>query len=150
MSEMASLLAGWPWRNLVIAVIHTLWQGPIIAAMLWILLRSIPARYAQLRYLAALCALGAIVFVGMVTWSVLDRGGFGGRSRNSITIAEQPHDSLIDSATPLSSAVPPISPAPIIPWTTWAGSVWAGGVALMLFRAMAAATRAQHWAARGT
>ena len=150
MSEMSSLLAGWPWRNLVLAVIHTLWQGPIIAALLWILLRGAPAKWAHLRYLAALCALGAIVFAGMVTWSVLDRGGFSGGSYNSTSVAEQPQEPLINSATPPSSAAPLTSPATIIPWTTWAGCVWASGVALMLFRATAGAARAQHWAARGT
>lgn len=86
----------------------------------------------------------------MITWSVLDHGGFSSGSRNSTSITEQLHNSLVDSVPPLSSAEPPTSPAPVIPWTTWAGSIWAGGVALMLFRAMAAAARAQYWAAHGT
>ena len=37
------LLSGPAWQHLALALLHTLWQGLAVAALLWLLLRRIPA-----------------------------------------------------------------------------------------------------------
>lgn len=49
------------------ALLHLLWQGAILAALLWLALAWIPARRANLRYLVACAALALLVAAGVGT-----------------------------------------------------------------------------------
>lgn len=60
------------WARLVLVLCHSLWQGGLIALVLWGLLRRLPARRATARYAASLAALAALVFCVLVTASILD------------------------------------------------------------------------------
>src|SRR4051812_33579215 len=60
-------------NHLVAALLHTLWQGAAIAAVLWVLLRAMPARQATARYSACVAALLTIVVAFSVTWRLTDR-----------------------------------------------------------------------------
>jgi hypothetical protein len=53
--------------HLVPALLHSLWQAPVFALLLALLLRRIPARQANVRYLAACATLLAAVFAVFVT-----------------------------------------------------------------------------------
>jgi len=72
MNAIISAAAQWSWQSLVIAMAHTLWQSAIVAGLLWIVLRTLPARLAGIRYLAALLALVVTLLIGLATWSALD------------------------------------------------------------------------------
>ena len=49
------------------ALLHLLWQGAILAALLWLALAWIPARRANLRYLVSCAALVLLVAAGVAT-----------------------------------------------------------------------------------
>jgi beta-lactamase regulating signal transducer with metallopeptidase domain len=49
------------------ALLHLLWQGAILAALLWLALAWIPARRANLRYLVSCAALALLVAAGVGT-----------------------------------------------------------------------------------
>lgn len=72
MNTMLDVLSGAAWQHLTVALLHTLWQGVVVAAILWITLRWIPAHRANARYAAAFAALLGIVICGLASWSVLD------------------------------------------------------------------------------
>nr|AUN36990.1 regulatory sensor-transducer BlaR1/MecR1 family [uncultured bacterium] len=54
--------------SMQIALLHTLWHGPLLAAALAIALFFLPAGRANLRYAAALAALCVFISVFIVTW----------------------------------------------------------------------------------
>ncbi|MHB8902835.1 MAG: M56 family metallopeptidase, partial [Thermoguttaceae bacterium] len=60
------------WCSLLVAVLaHSLWQSLLIGAAVWTLLRTVPARRAQLRYSAAAGGLAAVVLAAFATWTAL-------------------------------------------------------------------------------
>lgn len=50
---------------------HSLWQAALISGVVWLLLRTLPAKHAERRYAIALGGLASIVAAVLVTWSVL-------------------------------------------------------------------------------
>jgi len=44
--QLLQFLAEPIWQKLVFALLHTLWQAPLVAAALYLLLRLIPAKRA--------------------------------------------------------------------------------------------------------
>ena len=72
--------------HLVTALLHTLWQGVLIAAALYAVLRFTPARRPIIRYLLSLTALVMIVVAGFVTWGVLEIEPANVASQPSMTL----------------------------------------------------------------
>ncbi|MBN2579258.1 MAG: hypothetical protein JXB10_09730 [Pirellulales bacterium] len=72
MNHFIDLLSGPVWQHLTLALLHTLWQGVLMALLLALALRWISAGRPQVRYLTAFSALLGIVASGLITWSVLD------------------------------------------------------------------------------
>ena len=58
-------------ETLIRALGHSLWQASLISGIVWLLLRSLPAKHAERRYAIALGGLAGIVTAALVTWSVL-------------------------------------------------------------------------------
>ncbi len=58
-------------ETLIRALGHSLWQAALISGIVWLLLRSLPAKHAERRYAIALGGLAGIVTAALVTWSVL-------------------------------------------------------------------------------
>ena len=56
---LSSSLASPAAYPLTLTLLHFLWQGALVAAVTWILLRAIPWRTPRLRYTILLCALVA-------------------------------------------------------------------------------------------
>ena len=59
-------------HHIALSLMHTLWQGALVAAFLWLLLRMIPARRANLRYGLCLFALFELLVSGLATWGWLE------------------------------------------------------------------------------
>lgn len=153
MSDWIDPVARWPWRTLVLAMLHTLWQGALLAGVLWVALRWMPARLARRRYLTAVMALVTVVACGMFTWSLLDHGGFSRRSA-SPALSERDSAMTIASAEFARTSQQASSPQQrsylsTLPWTTWAGWAWALAATVLLVRAAVRTARAQRWAAAG-
>ena len=72
MNRLISLLDSEFCGNLLTALLHSLWQGLVIAGLLLLFLKSKAAKDANVRYIAGLIALTAIVLCGLFTWAVLD------------------------------------------------------------------------------
>jgi len=140
MSAILGLLGSSTMLHLVSALLHTLWQGLIIAGALFVALRVLPARYARVRYGLAVAALTLIVLVGLATWAVLDLP----TGRNIVStrgIGKQyPQDPLRPAKTkrsPASTATVPSQgalPPEAVPWRSWLGLAWMAGAAVMLAR----------------
>lgn len=148
MNALAAIAMRWSWENVIFAMIHTLWQGAAVAAMLWVTLRATPARYARLRYAAAAIALVAILLAGMTTWSLLDRGlPVLGRQFSRIPLPVAPLNPPTDRGDHAAAMTSPQTSR--IPWTNWAGWIWTAGAAVMILRAGVATARSQRLAGEG-
>ena len=60
------------WRHLVFALLHTLWQGAVLALLLVAALRWVSVRHPQARYLLTLAAQFAVLLAGLATWAILE------------------------------------------------------------------------------
>jgi len=141
MSYLMDFLVGEFAANLVVALLHSLWQGAIIAAVLYLLLRR--RGVTKLRYAACVLAMGAIVICWLVTLAVL----------NYEPIVDERIDTIaqpVAVARTVSASGPAIESRDTITrspadfrntpehnrWTVWAICGWFGGVVFMLSRAV--------------
>jgi beta-lactamase regulating signal transducer with metallopeptidase domain/uncharacterized GH25 family protein len=140
------------WALVVGALLHTVWQGAVLAVTLALLLRRLASPSA--RYRCSLVALVALAFAGVVTWAVL-HSAENGSSRTSVAPSiipgiAQSRDEKTTPTAPVSSHVSlPVgkpdnlrsrgesrSALPGNP--QWTGSLtlaWMLGAVLMLMRA---------------
>ena len=72
MDQLNMILQSELLLNLLSALLHSLWQGLIIAGILLLYLRSKSARNANTRYTASLLALSSILICLFFTWSILN------------------------------------------------------------------------------
>ena len=59
------------WTDLVLALLHTLWQGAVLAGLLYVVLRLLPARRANARYVISLVALAGVLICALVTCRIV-------------------------------------------------------------------------------
>ncbi len=137
------LLSSQAWEHLVRALVHTLWQGALIALLMSVVLRRMPARASNSRYLVALAAQLAVLLAGLMTWSVLDedRGHTAPHPEESeVTAAITPPAGLRSTATTMArlSGVRQAHGVGERPgWVPILAAVWLVGVGLMLTRTIA-------------
>ena len=144
------------WPPLVHALLHTLWQGALAASGLFLALRLIPARRANLRYGLSVAALTLVLLSGMGSWALLDTpppppmGAMEGQ-RPPATVAGNPPGRLaVSSATALAQderrkSVRPAGPYPPVgipypagsskAWVRWVAACWLLGAGASLLRA---------------
>ena len=72
MSLVSEWLSAPEWEHLAVALLHNLWQAVIVAGILYLVLKSLPASRGRLRYILALTAQVCVLFCGIVTWSWLN------------------------------------------------------------------------------
>jgi len=130
------------WRNLVFTLLHTLWQGGLIALLATLILRRIPGSQPGARYVLALAAQFAVLLAGLFTWAVL---GYEPSRVESASGAHAASGVEVDSRTPISSPSPraevsqdaragSIVPGKS-PWVPAVAITWLVGVGVMLIRA---------------
>ncbi len=151
MNAVLSFLGGQACHNLLMALAHTLWQGLLVAGLLYAYLRAVPAEAANRRYAAGAISLLAIVLAGLLTWSVLNYtpaqpAQATADSAEAIRSPEPPDES--PSGAPRVAGVSPARAEGILPsrqggdardttWQGWLTGLWLVGVAAMLLRALA-------------
>ena len=127
-----------------IALAQSLWQDVVVACGLWLTLRALHRRSANVRYVVSCVALGL-----MVLWpvsSALDRLG---------PAPAEPRPLLLTPATDVVRAVPELVRATwnvasrqqvvsVAPIERWALPLWALGVVLFSLRAVGSATYAMR------
>ncbi|MCF7974770.1 MAG: carboxypeptidase regulatory-like domain-containing protein [Phycisphaerae bacterium] len=141
MDRLITLIEGPSCKHLLTALLHTLWQGASISAILFAILTRLPATQANRRYIATLVALCAVVLSGLLTWSILNYDPAQSQVSSSSAVAstqtvQQEAESIPRVMPPTMG--PPISQPPAKqvgqPWQTWALGVWLTGTFVMLLR----------------
>jgi beta-lactamase regulating signal transducer with metallopeptidase domain len=136
-------------NHLVASLLHTLWQGALIASLLWIVLRTLPARQATARYTVCVIALTSIVFSLSATWALTNRTKVvsdtifsGSKKMVSDTISESvalPSSDVPFAARTLHEiAKPKAKKTEALGWMRLAAMIWGAGVLVMLVRALRA------------
>jgi beta-lactamase regulating signal transducer with metallopeptidase domain/protocatechuate 3,4-dioxygenase beta subunit len=146
MNRLIALLGSEFCGNLLTALLHSLWQGLVIAGLLLLFLKSKAAKDANVRYIAGLIALTAIVLCGLFTWAVLDYEPLpagetlAGNSPSEMTISisgqiESSKESNLTRPATLETDSYGEGFAESN-WRVWAICVWLIGVVVMLLRAI--------------
>jgi beta-lactamase regulating signal transducer with metallopeptidase domain len=138
MNQFILWVASPEWSHAVRALLHTLWQGAIVALALAAVLWRV--RDPVVRYRSSLAALGGLLLAGVVTWAILANSSQHGSSA-SATLPATPHGNgavattIIGTTTQTAQGanVPPQRPASA--WTAWLALAWLLGAASMLVRA---------------
>ena len=134
------------WLHLLVVLLHTLWQGALIALGLWCILGAIPAQRTEWRYGVALMAFVSLLIGALVTWAWLDLESPEVASLSARTTglpAVSGRISVVDSLAgngtqargptgpngSLAVDLPTIRPAP--EWVAWGALVWLAGCSAM-------------------
>lgn len=140
------------WRSLVLSLLHTLWQGGVMALLVYIILRGTSARRHNARYVAALAAQCGVLLAGLTTWAVLNAPDTR-PTPDLAAVAATPrpaHPADSSDAVPAPTAAPaaaaPDTAAEPPGWVALAAVAWLLGVALMLIRTMMAVAGARRLA----
>lgn len=129
-------------RTLVLALLHTLWQGFIAAGLLYLYLRKCPAQATGKRYATSITALTMIVLAGLLTWPILNYRPEPSRQHTTITeppvvtqhVAPPPPAVIPAEGGRAASTALADTPRTKTHWQTWAMVAWLAGVVLMLTR----------------
>ena len=136
MSALLQWFTSPEWAQVVKALLHSLWQGALIAVLLAIFLRRVSDPVA--RYRSALAALALMVFATVVTWAIINA------PTQDPALSTQPP--LLEPSAPDPVAAPELHSGPAtlvimrhktadVRWTAWLAFVWLAGALLMLARA---------------
>jgi beta-lactamase regulating signal transducer with metallopeptidase domain len=138
MNPLLRWLTSPEWTHVVGALLHSLWQGAIVAIALAVLMRRLTN--PVIRYRCALGMLGGLVIAGIITWAVLNAPKPAAPVAIPIPVAElniAPGATLTipDSADKIIASGKMASlPAPTH-WTAWLALAWMVGTMAMLLRA---------------
>jgi hypothetical protein len=137
--DILELFSGRAWQHLITALLHTIWQGAVLALLLSAALGRLPARRPEARYLLSLTAQFAILLAGLGTWSILEYEPDGSAAKwTGPGVLGQAH---AGETRPLASS--PVAraslPAPRADregprWVSVLAMGWLAGVAVMLGR----------------
>lgn len=157
MNTFVGIFSGDGWMRLAMTLAHSLWEGLTLSVLLFVALRLIPARRANLRYLASIVALAGLFLLGGATWVVLGKSPSSAHPLRALRSEVSPTDSAEIASTapsaPILSAGPIYrevsAPVPVSRfsanadgdsvsrralWSQWAVAFWFVGVAIMLGR----------------
>lgn len=131
--------------DFVVALLHTLWQGGVIAAVTAAFLRRQSSARPGRRYAATLGALAAVVAAGCLTLAILDYRHAdrpvaqqpAAPDRSSAVVTPARGTANVHTAdSPPGSDLTPAQPAGSRrAWARWGAAAWAVGAGLMLVRA---------------
>lgn len=135
MNEIIQFLSGDVMGRLIVTLLHSLWQGVLIAGVLYVVLRRLSVDRADGRYAAAGIALIVLVLSTMVTWAVLDLSREGSPAP-AVRPAAPNGAALPAPASPSATedAVPAGMSSPLMAELSWAAAAWLTGVTVMLVR----------------
>ena len=136
------------WRQLVFALLHTLWQGGAIALIAALILWRIPANRPGLRYTFALAAQFGILLAGLLTWAVLRYESPRVEAVASAPASVGSVGLQVMMGGEIIGAPPAVTPVPLnvaawessrTRWVPLVAAAWLVGVGLMLVRATTSA-----------
>ena len=147
-------------ETLIRALGHSLWQAALISGIVWLLLRTLPAKHAERRYAIALGGLAGIVAAALVTWSVLRLDSTESNSsaiqnsrpmEQAVRFSDSPSKSQPSSPAEPHAEVGELADAassinrsgPIV--ARWLAVIWLCGAVVMLLRGLAGFVIARRW-----
>ncbi len=141
------------WRSLVAALLHTLWQGAVVALLLAFALRRLRADRQETRYLLALAAQFGVLVAGLATWSWLDRPeAVQPRSTESVRAETLERKATSSSVVePTAARAQEIRSSSTVLESRWVAMLaigWLAGVGLMLIKS-AGSVFSAHRLSRG-
>jgi beta-lactamase regulating signal transducer with metallopeptidase domain/uncharacterized GH25 family protein len=142
MSQLTAILESDISADLLSALLHSLWEGLVIGIVLFLFLRSKPAKSANIRYVTSLIALTATVLCVFFTWSILNYKPASRNDTVSISQTEgvmtapvtQVQDNLTATIPAKSKNIPTAGAG--LNWKPYAICLWLTGAIIMLFRAI--------------
>ncbi len=138
MNPLLRWLTSPEWAHVVAALLHSLWQGAVVALALAVLMRRLTNPLT--RYRCALSALAVIGSAGIVTWALLNAPDSALQPSPTTAIEptipaitsaafdSNPNDKVIVIGQMTRPAAPPN-------WTAWLALTWLAGAMVMLLRA---------------
>lgn len=147
-------------------LIHSLWQGICIAAATCLLMRIIPARSANFRYVTCVAGMLTIVLGMLVTGAILTLEPQGSTVASAAVNLEQRLNSPVPPGAPVvalptahrvnangvkqsenrvNQPLSPVAPHWSLRWASWMIAAWLVGVAVMLLRTAAAIIQVRSW-----
>jgi GWxTD domain-containing protein len=102
---------------------HFVWQGALLGAAAWALLRALPERRPESRYAIACALLAVMAICPMVTLALVWPGGH--------TPAVPSLEFIVPASLAEPARVTPVQAS----WTLWAVTLWLAGLMLMAVRA---------------
>ena len=149
MSALIHLLSSTSWLHLMHVLLHTLWQGALVALGLWWVLRNLPAQRTEWRYGVSLGAFGGLVVAALLTWALLDleaaaraktSGAIGSAlalrgtsaAAHDLAVARAQTLAPIEARVPAAAGLPAVAPVP--KWVGWGALAWLAGCSVMSLR----------------
>jgi len=134
MNTLLHWLTSPEWALVVRALLHSLWQGAVIAAGLALLLRCVHS--PTLRYRLTLGGLATVVASAVITWAVLNAP----KAATSEFVAAPPQitEPVPEPTGPVQRIIVAADrkqAQPQMQWTAWLALVWLLGASAMLGRA---------------
>lgn len=138
--------------NLQSALLHTLWQGPLIAIVLSAVLALLPARRPNARYAVSTLALVVFVLAFFVTWSLPAARPPDADTQYIVSETVRPGQTAreVQPAVPTITAGPALDSAAAPGYSAFLIPLWMAGALCMLLRLLwlLKATRALAYTAR--
>jgi len=72
MINLQAAISSQALTSVAATLLHSLWQATVLAGLLWVALRLVPAKRVNLRYSLTLAAMLAVVIVALVTFKVCE------------------------------------------------------------------------------
>jgi beta-lactamase regulating signal transducer with metallopeptidase domain len=116
MSTIPVILSGPLAQAIGWALVHLLWQGVLVAAILAASLALLQRRSANARYLASCAALIALLFLGSITAVRAYRAESGPVTSTEATADTEQATPVVMELTPAPESASPVS-EPSVPWT---------------------------------
>jgi len=123
------------WTNVVKALLHTLWQGTILAIVLGLILRRL--NNPRLRYRCTFATLVGVVLAGLITWGVLSKPlpQAAPQASAPAAVATTPIIGVPDAQPLVVNFSAPVAKPQEFHWTAWLALLWVAGATVMLGRA---------------
>ncbi|MBD3265820.1 M48 family metalloprotease, partial [bacterium] len=145
--EQLSIVTTWnpSGTNLAVALLHTLWEGVLLAGMLFLMLITIPAKHPRFRYALSLLSLLALVCTFYGTYTILEfeeRVAAAAKPAEEVSVINQPVIAALSAPKTWLHRIGeanPATPSPAtsgfsIPWMQGFLWFWFAGVVCMLTR----------------
>ena len=139
MNPLLRWLTSPEWAHVVATLLHSLWQGAIVALALAVLMRRLTNPLTRYRF--TISALGMIVVASIVTWAVLNTPQSPApptapaAALNPIAESTSPNAFASNSADKVVVTGQMTRPETQTNWTAWLALIWMTGALVMLVRA---------------